>query len=170
MTYRGSSGLHILAVLFVLLAASPGCSSDQGLQGAFEGIMEEDQVENYEILYIQESESDGLVVSASWSADNPGRRDEPGIYYFQKEDGRWQIRPGTSCTQRGVSSLGLMGNGVLYCGVLKDDWDLSAIKVGNAEAMLLKTHGGKTAWFTRAAEMNLTVTGVNADGSEVQLN
>lgn len=158
-------------LITALLLSATGCSSDNTLQGAFEQIMKEDEVENFEVLHLQENETDGLVVAASWSDDYPDRRDEPRILNFQIEDGRWVVRPGTSCTQRGISKVGLYDSGDwVYCGVLKDKWDFEKVKVGNSEATLVKTHGGKIAFVARAADKEQAIVGVYADGTETQVN
>jgi hypothetical protein len=68
------------------------CTKDDSLSGVFEAAIKDDGIEHYDILNIQKDESLGLFLFASWTTENPGQRDDPNIWVYDKSDGRWTQR------------------------------------------------------------------------------
>lgn len=165
-----TSGRARGALIFIFLACATACSGSETLQQAFEKQMKTDGADGFDLIHLQENEQDGLVLSASWTEAYPDNRDEPSVFYFQKQDGRWTRQTGTACSQSGVSRVGLMGNGYLYCSVLRDDWDFAKVRVGETEAKMFQTHAGRNVWYAVAEAFELPVVGVGADGREWPLN
>jgi len=156
--------------LVLLISSAAGCSGDKSLQGAFERQMKDNEVDGFNIIHMEENENDGLVLFTSWTSDYPQNKDKPGIYYYEKVDKAWKNQTGSDCSGTGVSRLGLMGNGQLYCASLKDSISLESIRVGDSEAKMFPTPGGGTVWYARAGERDLKAVGVTSDGREIMLN
>lgn len=140
------------------------------MQGKFESQMKEDGVDGFEIIHIQENELDGLVLYTSWTADYPDNRNQPGINYFQKEDGKWGSAMGTGCSDSGVSRFGLMGDRYLYCSKLRADMAFKKILVDDSQdAVLFTFNQDMRVWFAITDSRESTVVGVSNNGTELQL-
>lgn len=146
------------------------CAGDPSLQGVFEAQMKDDGYAGYDIIHIEENQGDGWVLYTSWTDDYPDNRNRPGVGYFQLEDDQWQSAMGTACSSNGVSTLGLMGNGYLYCSVLRPDMQFESISAGRSDAQIFTFNGTMTVWVAIASEFGASVVGTTSDGREVSLN
>ena len=155
----------------VLLALSlPACAGDQTLQGAFEAQMKSDGYDGFDIIHVQEDESDGYVLYTAWTDQHPDNRNEPGLNYYQKQGEQWQSAMGTGCGSSGVSIFGMMGNGFLYCSVLRPDMDFVQITAGGQAARMFTFNETMKVWVAVSPEANAKVVGVMVDGREIALN
>jgi hypothetical protein len=132
--------------------------------------MREDGADGFDIIHVEENERDGLVLYTSWTDEYPDGRNRPGIRYYERLDGRRKSSTGTECSSSGVSRLGLMGNGYLFCSTLKENMSFERIRVGDSEAIILQTSDGKLVWYAIEDEKESNVTGITSDGREVALN
>ena len=158
---------YALVVLVFSVSASAG---DKSLRGLFEKQMTEGGYVGYEIIHVQENETDGWVLYTAWDKDYPDNRNRPNGGYFQKNGKRWQSAMGTACNRNSVSMFGLMGNGYLYCSVLRPDMDFESITAGDNEAQIFTFNESFTVWVAISPKGNATVVGTTADGREVNLN
>lgn len=154
----------------ILLLLITGCSGDTSLKGAFEKQMKEDQADGFNLIHLEDNETDGLALYTSWTDDYPDNKNKPGINYYEKVDGKWQSRTGTGCSDGGVSRLGLMGNGHLYCSILKENMDFEKILVDGTEANVFQVGDSIRVWYAVSDEKGAKVTGVSGGGREVRLN
>ena len=151
----------LIWILFLIMALA-ACSEDSSLAGAIAKEMSESGRADYQIVHTEETAHDAVVLYLSGG--------DAAAVYFQLQDGRWKPRTGTACGDRGVTVVGLMGNGYLYCSTLREDMTFEAVRVGDADATLLQTIDGRRVWIGRGDDMEQAVTGVSSDGSEVKLN
>jgi len=156
--------MRILLVLGLLVCVT-GCSGDQSLNGVFERQMQEDGATGYTVIHAEENEKIGVVMYTE--ADFPN---EATLKYFLNSDGQWQTGMATSCTDKGVTKLGMMGNGYLTCSVLQEDWIVETIRVDGVEANLFDIGSGRKAWYLVTEEKSSEVVGVSPDGKEFRLN
>jgi len=156
--------------LILLLTGVAGCAGDNSLQGTFEQQMKEDEVDGFNIIHIEENGSQGLVLYTSWTEKYPENKNRPGIRYYEKQDSRWEGRPGTDCSSDGIARLGLMGNGNLYCATLKENMDFEKVLVGGTEAKIFQATESQRVWFAITDDRNSKVRGIKSDGSEIALN
>jgi hypothetical protein len=148
-----------VSIATVFLAS---CAGDTSLNGAFEKQMKDDGAGEYSVLHIEEGAKDGIVLFTAGG--------EAALFYFGKSGQGWARQTGTDCDASGISQVGLMGNGYVYCGTLRQDMDFMAIRVGGNDALLFDTPDGRRIWYARVDDMGLDVSGVMADGREVGLN
>lgn len=161
-----------LQFALALLAFSvTACGGDQSLQGAFEAQMKDNGYGSFEIIYLQENDNDGFVLHTAWTEQFPDNRTEPGVNYYQKQGKTWQTAMGTGCSNNGVSKFGLMGNGYLYCAVLRPDMGFEKIRVGDTEAQIFAFNNDTMkVWLAVSQENNARVIGITPDGHESALN
>jgi hypothetical protein len=152
------------------LLATAGCSSDTSLKGVFEKQMKQDRVDGFNIIHLQENETNGLVLYTAWTKDYPENKNQPGIHYYEKGDSGWESRPGMGCSDSGVSRLGLMGKGYLYCAMLKDYMQFSKVMLGDIEALIFQVNEKQQVWYALSGDRDAKVVGVSSDGKEVALN
>ena len=74
------------------------------------------------------------------------------------------------CSNSGVSMFGLMGNGYLYCSVLRSDMDFEKIAAGGQAAQVFTFNGTMKVWVAVTSEANAKVVGITKDGHEIALN
>ena len=146
------------------------CAGDKTLQGVFEAQMKDNGSDGWDIIHVQENETDGFVLHTAWTDQHPDSRNEPGVNYFQKQGKEWQSAMGTGCSNSGVSMFGLMGNGYLYCSVLRSDMDFEKIAAGGQAAQVFTFNGTMQVWVAVTSEANATVVGITKDGHEIALN
>jgi hypothetical protein len=139
------------------------------MQGIFEGQMKDNGVDGFEIIHLQENELAGLVLYTSWTSDYPDNRNEPGINYYQKQDGKWVGAMGTACGNNGVSRFGLMGNGYLYCSTLRQDMAFEKIMADGREANVFTFNGDMRVWFAITDSRDSVITGVSSNGTATEL-
>lgn len=160
----------ITLLVFLSLATVAGCSDDLSLQATFEKQMKDDGVDGFNIIHIDENENRGLVLYTSWTEEYPDNKNYPGINYYRKLEQRWESRPGTACSDRGVSRLGLSGNGYLFCAVLKENMKFEKIRVGDSDAHIFNVNDSMRVWYAVADDKKAKVVGTISDGREVTLN
>ena len=161
--------MRAISVL-ILLVVTVGCSSDVSLMGAFQKQMAENAVDGFFIIHLEERETDGLVLYTSWTEDYPDNQNRPGINYYERLDTGWESRPGTACSDSGVSRLGLMGNGYLFCSTLKANMDFEKILVGDTEAKMFQFGDNRLVWYAIEDEKGSKVAGISSDGRQIALN
>lgn len=160
----------ITLLLFLSLTGVAGCSGDLSLQATFEKQMEDDGADGFNIIHIDEKENRGLVLYTSWTEEYPDNKNHPGINYYHKLDQRWESRPGTACSDSGVSRLGLSDNGHLFCAVLKENMKFEKIRVGGSDAHIFNVSDSIRVWYGVADDKNAKAVGIISDGREVTLN
>lgn len=156
--------------LILIIFSVAACAGDQSLQDAFEAQMKDNGYDNYEIIYMQENETDGFVLHTAWTKQFPDNKNEPGVNYYQKQGKKWQTAMGTGCSDSGVSRFGLMGNGYLYCAVLRPDMDFEKILAGDVEAKIFVFNGTMKVWVAVSQENKAKVVGITNEGGEIALN
>jgi hypothetical protein len=158
-------------VLILLALSTTACAGDQSLQAAFEAQMKDNGYDSYEIIWIQENETDGWVLHTAWTDQYPDNRSEPGVNYYQKQGKKWQNAMGTGCSKSGVSMFGLMGNGYLYCSVLRSNMDLAKITAGGEEGKIFPFNNDTMkVWVAVSPKVNAKLIGTSPDGHEYPLN
>ncbi len=159
---------RIACALFAFSLAA--CAGEQTLQAVFEAQMKDNGSDGWDIIHLQENETDGFVLHTAWTDQQPDSRNEPGVNYFQKEGTEWRSAMGTACSSSGVSMLGLMGNGYLYCSVLRPDMDFDRITAGGEVAQVFTFNETMRVWIAVTSEANARVVGITGDGREIALN
>jgi hypothetical protein len=155
------------ALITLSLAA---CAGDKTLQGVFEAQMKDNGSDGWDIIHVQENETDGFVLHTAWTDQNPDSRNEPGVNYFQKQGTEWRSAMGTACSNSGVSMFGLMGNGYLYCSVLRPDMSFENVAAGGHAAQVFTFNETMKVWVAVTSEANAKVVGISKDGREIALN
>lgn len=163
------TGTFRIAALLSLFSMA-ACAKDSSLQGAFEAQMKDNGYDGYEIIHLQENESDGWVLHTAWTKDYPDNRNEPGVNYYQKQGKKWQSAMGTACSSNGVSMFGLMGNGYLYCSVLRPGMEFESITAGGQTAQIYTFNDTMTVWVAISPEANAKVSATTPEGREIALN
>jgi hypothetical protein len=156
-------------LLMISLAALFACTGEMTLQQTVEKQMKEDGMDGFNIIHMTENVDDALVLLTSWTEEYPDNRNRPGIYYYQKQDGQWQQATGTDCSG-GITRLGLLGNGYLYCSSLEPGTGFEKILVDGEEAGMFVVNDNIRTWFHVADNNEAKVIGVNTGGKQVNLN
>ena len=159
---------HIVCALLTFSLVA--CAGDKSLEGVFEAQMKDNGSDGWNIIHVQENETDGFVLHTAWTDQHPDNRNEPGVSYFQKQGKEWQSAMGTSCSNSGVSRFGLMGNSNLYCSVLRADMDFEKITAGGQAAQIFTFNETMKVWVAVTSESNAKVVGFTKDGREIALN
>ena len=161
-----------IKLLLVLLCLSgiTACSADTSLQGVFENQMKEDGAVGFTIIHIDEGETHGLVLYTSWTHEYPDNKNKPGIRYYEKSDKQWHGRTGTGCSDRGISRLGLMGNGYLFCAIPRENRGYEKILVGDTEAGIFQVNDSISVWYAAVDNRDAKVVAILDDGTELALD
>lgn len=162
-----TKNFHIACALIILSLAA--CAGDKTLQGVFEAQMKDDGYDGWDIIHIQEDETDGFVLYTAWTDQHPDNRNQPGVSYFQKQGEEWQSAMGTACSNSGVSTFGLMGNGYLYCSVLLPDMDFEKVTAGGQAARIFTFNETMKVSVGVTSEADAKVVGFTKDGREIAL-
>jgi hypothetical protein len=72
----------------ILLLLITGCSGDTSLKGAFEKQMKEDQADGFNLIHLEDNETDGLALYTSWTDDYPDNKNKPGILLRKS---KWEV-------------------------------------------------------------------------------
>jgi len=54
------------------------CAGDKTLQGILEAQMKDNGYDGWDIIHVQENETDGFVLHTAWTDQHPDNRSEPG--------------------------------------------------------------------------------------------
>jgi len=148
--------------LIIIVACAPDT-----LQSTFEKAQQSNGMDGINIIHIEENEANGLVLATTWTEQYIENKDRPGINVYLQENGQWMAIPGTDCDGP-MFTLGMQGNGYLYCGVITEDRPYVKIMVGETEAQIFDVNDKKRVWYVVQKSRGLIVQGSFASGEQVQ--
>jgi hypothetical protein len=161
MKIRNLTGMLFL---MVIVACSPGT-----LQSFYEKQQKENGMDGFNIIHIEENDKYGLVLATSWTEEYIQNKDKPGIMVYEKDNGKWVSRPGTTCAGLGAT-LGIGGGRYLYCGSITEKRPYVKIMVGETQAQVFDVSDKKRVWYAVEHSMGIQKWGSYETGEPVKMN
>lgn len=153
-------------LLLIFLSAILACTPDT-LQSTFEKDQQSNGMDGVNIIHIEENEAYGLVLATTWTEQTLENKDRPGINVYLQEDGQWMAIPGTDCDGP-MFTLGIQGNGYLYCGSISEKRPYVKILVGETEAQIFDVNDKKRVWYVVGKSRGMVVQGSYTSGELVR--
>ena len=159
--------MKLVTLPLLILSVSMLAYASDTLQGTFETDARNDGMEDFNIIHIDENEQYGLVVNTSWTEDYIQNKDRPGISVYHKVKGKWARSPGTSCSSRGTSKLGIQNGLFLYYGIIAEEppyVPYVKITVGETEASFFDVNEHIKVWYAVVNSMDMKMVGSYTTG------
>ena len=156
----------LTGMLFLIVIVA--CSPDT-LQSTYEKQQKEDGMDGFTIIHIEENDEYGLVLGTSWTEQYPDNKDKPFILVYEKNNGKWVTRPGTTCDGLGAT-LGIGGGRYLYCASITEDRPYVKIMVGDTEAQIFDVNDKKRVWYAVEHSMGMQKWGSYETGEPQKMN